>query len=439
MKYLYFFLRPTLLFCSILLTVVVSSKAQIKVGNHPTQIQPFSIIELESDNQGLRLTQIQDTSNINTVINSAGATDVNNTNNPIVQDAEGLIVFQKKDSSVYIRTHGKWKKLLTKANFNNNFWTLGGNIPSDSSFSVLGTSNGIPLTMHAGNNGYIIIHSNGNVEIISDSTYLNGSVSIADSLNVRNETFKVADSIYVNTGLVVNDSLILHAIGEALPGDNKVLILGADGTVRKMGMSQFQSNGIGIQSINGISNLALHFKFGEDASKMGPWIDSSFAGDSILIFNIPEANINTSGLISDSTQAFGGAKTFVDSLEIGSVQEPKATLDIQGNINLKTKVVTTDYDMNTAENSSIRTLIVDVSGKNNTTTTITLPNINQLNGRIYTIKKIGNENENQINEVVKIDAGTNTFADGNSSTKIYNNWTSLSIQALNNKWFIVGH
>src|SRR5699024_10125125 len=177
MKYLYFLIKPTLLFCMLFLTIAVSSKAQIKVGNHPTQIQPFSIIELESGNQGLRLTQIQDTTDINTVINSAGATDVNNTNDPIVQDAEGLIVFQKKDSSVYIRTHGKWKRLLTKANFNTNFWTLGGNTPSDSSSSIFGTSNGQPLTMQGGNNGYIIIRSNGNVEIISDSTYLNGNVS----------------------------------------------------------------------------------------------------------------------------------------------------------------------------------------------------------------------------------------------------------------------
>lgn len=77
---------------------------QLKLGNNPSQINKAALLELESGNQGLRLTRV-DTGDVNAVISSL--TDA-------AQKAatNGMIVFQTSDSSLYYRTGGLWKKIM---------------------------------------------------------------------------------------------------------------------------------------------------------------------------------------------------------------------------------------------------------------------------------------------------------------------------------------
>ena len=80
------------LLCSLALTKTAS--AQLKIGDNPTSVRPSSILELESDRQGLLLTRLDDTVNINAL-------------NP----PAGTLIFLNSDSSLRIRSNGYWKKL----------------------------------------------------------------------------------------------------------------------------------------------------------------------------------------------------------------------------------------------------------------------------------------------------------------------------------------
>lgn len=81
-----------------------SKAQQLKLGNNPTQINKAAVLELQSWNQGLRLTRV-DTNAVNDIINSLpSAAEKDSTN--------GMIVFQVSDSSIYYRTGGYWRKLV---------------------------------------------------------------------------------------------------------------------------------------------------------------------------------------------------------------------------------------------------------------------------------------------------------------------------------------
>lgn len=90
-----------LVFCFLL--IAFSSRAQqLKLGNNPTQINPASVLELQSYNQGLRLTRA-DTAAVNLVIATL---------TPALQDStNGMVIFQVSDSSIYYRSGGFWQKL----------------------------------------------------------------------------------------------------------------------------------------------------------------------------------------------------------------------------------------------------------------------------------------------------------------------------------------
>lgn len=80
-----------------------SSKAQqLKLGNNPTQINKAAVLELQSWNQGLRLTR-GDTTAVNAIISGFTAAQKDSTN--------GMIIFQISDSSIYLYTGGWWRKL----------------------------------------------------------------------------------------------------------------------------------------------------------------------------------------------------------------------------------------------------------------------------------------------------------------------------------------
>lgn len=420
---------------------ILQASAQMKIGNNPTTIHPASILELESGNQGLRLSQ-GDTASVNTVLGTEGVTNPDTTS-ANGKAAEGLILYQPIDHSIYMRIGGWWRRIVSDANVDSTFWKLKGNTGTDSTNSFLGTLDQQALNIGANNKGYIIIHSNGIINVLADSSYFANnvgfahSVTIGDSLNVNSGAFKVSDSVYVGKPLAIHDSIVIKGLQNALVTDSSVLVIGSGGIVRKMNMDS-----IGIRAINGVTGRFFHLRFGQDSTNKGPWIDStSLGGFSTLILNIPDASPDIRGLVNDSTQAFGGAKSFVDSVAIGTSAKPNATLDVLGNVNMATHVVSTAgaYDMTTASNALYRTIVFNVGAfSSGSTVTVDLPNVSAVNGRIYTIKKVGNAGDNQLGNYVKIlPNGTQTFEDGGTSYTIYNNFSSVTIQAQGGKWYIV--
>lgn len=78
-----------------------STQAQIKVGNNPNQIEKSSLLELESETEGLLLPRLSDTVAINAL-------------NP----PSGMLIYLKKGPriGVYIRKNGGWDFLMGASN-----------------------------------------------------------------------------------------------------------------------------------------------------------------------------------------------------------------------------------------------------------------------------------------------------------------------------------
>ncbi len=79
----------------LLLATFSAARAQeLKLGSTPTLINKSAILELESTTRGLLLPRIPDTSAA-----------------PLPSSPDGMVIYFKPDSSMYLRKGGKWQRL----------------------------------------------------------------------------------------------------------------------------------------------------------------------------------------------------------------------------------------------------------------------------------------------------------------------------------------
>src|ERR1700754_703187 len=109
MKCMLTLLKKASLFVFFLLATAIAAKAQLKIGDNPTNIQKSSILELESSRQGLLLPRLADTVAINAL-------------NP----PDGMIIYLNADNTLRLRSNGQWKKIADFAQATSN-WSLTGN------------------------------------------------------------------------------------------------------------------------------------------------------------------------------------------------------------------------------------------------------------------------------------------------------------------------
>lgn len=431
---------------------VVQSSAQMKIGNHPTQIEPFSILALESKNQALRLTQ-GDTAQVNTIINGASSLPDGNTAS---SEAEGLIMYQLSDSSFYLRSHGYWHRILTSNN-ENQYFQLGGNTitqTKDSSI-FLGTTTSDTLNIGTNKNTSVVILPTGVIKLLDslnavlarvnklysgvasiDTLTVNDTLSVAGKLLVKSDSTKVLNVFQMQ------DSVVMSNLMNAYGADTALLSISPNGVVHKMSLDSLLI--ANTTTINGIKSNVFHLKMDSlAAGQTHPWIDSSdVTKDSTIIFHIPIATQTVQGIVNTSTQTFGGTKSFADSVAIGQTGTPNSTLQVTGNISMADSTVTagSTYNMATASNTLYRTIIFNVNTIGSGVT-VTLPDAATITGRIYTFKKIGLTTDGQIGDPVTINtsSGTQTI-DGDTTTfTLYNNFTSVTLQAEGSGWLIIGH
>jgi hypothetical protein len=137
-------------------------------------------------------------------------------------------------------------------------------------------------------------------------------------------------------------------------------------------------------------------------------------------------------VVTNTTQTFGGNKTFQDSVVAsktflaGATGNANSTVQVEGSMALAIKTITSSYTVTAADNTILA----------NTTSgalTVTLPAPTSFAGRIYTIKKIGSGG---IDNDLTISPASGTI-DGGSSYKIYNDWTYVTLQTDGTNWFII--
>lgn len=417
------------------------ANAQLKVGDHPTNIHKSSILELESTRQGLLLPRLSDTAAINSLT-----------------PPDGMIIYFTGDNSLRIRSNGAWKKLASMADATAN-WSLTGNTGTDSATNFIGTTDGQPFTIKTDNAARMIIGSNGNIGI--------GTTTPSATLNV-NGTVKLEN-------LGSNSSEV------------DVLVLAADGSVYKRTMSSSAFTNA-ISAINGIQKQTLSITAEASTSKDSVKVENRSADSTIAIYlpvqdgssaNKPygfltyddwskiqsgiqtitigavasSSNVNGATIVTDSTsrqiilhpadasnpgivtagtQTFGGNKTFQDSVAAtkailaGTTGNANSTVQIAGSLSMAIKSVTANYTVTASDNTILA----------NTTSasfTITLPAPASFAGRIYTIKKVGTGG---IDKELTISPASGTI-DGGNSYKIYNDWTYVTLQTDGTDWFII--
>src|SRR5882762_9532014 len=174
--------QKVLLLSSFFLLSALLTKAQLKVGDNPTNIQKSSILELESSRQGLLLPRLADTVAINAL-------------NP----PDGMIIYLNTDNSLRLRSNGSWKKIADLAAATSN-WSLSGNSGTDSTLNFIGTVDGKPLVMKTNNSERLRINSNGNIGIGTSTPTatlnVNGTVkleNLADGTTELNVLVLAAD------------------------------------------------------------------------------------------------------------------------------------------------------------------------------------------------------------------------------------------------------
>ncbi|NLU92271.1 beta strand repeat-containing protein [Chitinophaga sp. Ak27] len=173
-----------LLAASILLFPLFSVAQQLKLGNNPSAINKASVLELESQNQGLLLTRIPDT----TVATLTTAQD-------------GTILFYKGDNSLRVRSAGSWKKALFAvdtidiANFSVKVRSLfSGTAPITYNNGVIGISQASTST-----NGYLSS---------ADWNTFNNKLSSVDTTNIANFSGKVRSLFSGTAPITYNNGVI---------------------------------------------------------------------------------------------------------------------------------------------------------------------------------------------------------------------------------------
>ena len=223
----------------------------------------------------------------------------------------------------------------------------------------------------------------------------------------------------------VNGPLTLNSVANNTSADSVLVITNGVVEKRQVSASAF---GNAIRRINNNRDSAQVFTFrntGTDLTISGNNADSIF-------FNVPDAAASARGVVTTSTQTFGGNKTFQDTvtaaktLLAGATGNANSTMQIAGSLSLAIKTVTADYTLTASDNTVLA----------NTTSgafTITLPATSSIAGRTYTIKKIGTGG---IDKELTITPASGTI-DGGSSYIIYNDWSFVNLQTDGTNWFII--
>ncbi|WP_147243367.1 hypothetical protein [Chitinophaga flava] len=333
--------------------------AQLKVGDHPTKINKASVLELESDRQGLLLPRLKQFSDIDALT-----------------PPDGMIVYYDPappapatDKGLYIRRNGAWEKMANNADANSN-WKLTGNDAVAGNF--IGTNAGsVPLVLKGQgvdgliiDNGYaffkkldlvttgvdvlLVDPTTGKVSrrTISESAFttainsLNGDKTAAQTLSTD-----AADYSFAHDGAGDHKLTIATQDGTKTVGLlTKADYLRFDQATKALVITGFNTtpnaNGLSITTIAGNPSLALH---AADATNPGALTatDQNIGGNKTFKNNLI---VDGSGTIS-SGLTVTGATLLKDDAVINKSLQVGTTSELKGKVTLGSVAAGTATDL----------------------------------------------------------------------------------------------
>lgn len=297
-------------------------------------------------------------------------------------------------------------------------------------------------------NGLVLDSASGTLSLVAASATTPGGISTVAQIFAGAKTFN--DSVSIVTGLgVTGQATIGNGIKVTAGGANitgNVTLNTAPPVVSTPTTSVLFRNPVtgalerrdvdsaafsaGIRKINNQTGPNIYIKTGKAGTDIA--LDSTSVTNTLTL-NIPDASTTARGVVNDSAQTFAGFKTIRDTLAVaknaivGAGTAPNSTLQVSGSmaLNIRTTSNTTD-----ALAETDNTLLVNATGAN---TTITLPPVANIIGRVYTVKKISGT----IDNAVTLQPSGGAQIEGATSYVIYNNYTYVTIQTDGTNWYVI--
>jgi hypothetical protein len=142
------YLTGTVLLCLFCTNLIFAQ--QLKLGKNPYTVQKSAVLELNSDNQGLLLVRISDTSLINSL-----------------SPPDGMVIFFIPTSQLYVRSGGSWKSLAFSNTLATTYWSVSGNVTG--AVKKLGATDNFGLSVITNNIERIRVDAAGYVGIGSST------------------------------------------------------------------------------------------------------------------------------------------------------------------------------------------------------------------------------------------------------------------------------
>jgi hypothetical protein len=296
-----------LLFAGCLAFGAFSAKAQLKVGDNPTNIQRSAVLELESTRQGLLLPRLTDTTAINALTPPDGM---------IIYFADGVVPGPNR--GLYVRKFGHWEKMADAATAGSN-WTLTGNAGTNPTNNYIGTSDNQALSIRTNATEAIRVTAAGNVEL---KTVGAGAATDLEVLvlgvggSVMRRTMSAAaftNAISTLNGLTAADQTL---VAGNTGNDFNIVSAGSTHTFNIPVQDGTKTNGLLTQAdwtrLNNAQRAIVIGTFSTTPVPTGLTLDAT--GNLVL----HAADATNPGAVSVGAQTFAGVKTFQDNVVAGA-------------------------------------------------------------------------------------------------------------------------
>ncbi|BAV09740.1 hypothetical protein FLA_5793 [Filimonas lacunae] len=375
---------------------MLTTKAQVKIGNNPTTINRSAILELESTRQGFLLPRLSDTTGINALT-----------------PPDGMMIYLDPTAGqgrgLYIHRSGYWQRITTDST-STRAWSIDGNtIDANAKF---GSLNAQDVRLIANSIDKIRIKANG-ATTFYDSVHIQNRLDVQDSISTR--FIRALDSVYLQNARI-GDSLYLNTNLLKTSFNDVLVINPTTGAVSRRTLDTAAFRGLVIGNFANTDNAqGLERKTGAAA---GP--------DSLILH---AASYNTPGGISTVAQGIAGNKVFRDSVLLGSptaTAVPNSTVQMGGSVSYAIRNISAATTLSVSD----YTVLVNATAAD---VVVTLPAPTGLNGRVYIIKRVGAGDIDRVVTIRGLLEGGSTSSDYN----IYNSGTFVKLQTDGNSWYVI--
>lgn len=325
---------------------LVQANGQMKIGSNPTQIHKASILELESNQQGLLLTRIGDFSLINTAIGG--------------DNVDGMVVYYTGASAdgpgLYMRKDGNWVKIASAADAASN-WSLKGNAGTDPANNFVGTTDAQPLVFKTAGTERLKLTADGKIVTSAVGAGVTGDLNVlliqADGTIVQRTlpadvfsnvitgitdgTTKItnADVTFAADASTSNESFQVTTDAATKTATIKAPVMDGSGTKTYGFMTKDDWDKLNnMMGINGLTIGSLLIDAAEAETDKAARITNDGAGNYEI--HLVAANETHNGVVTTTAQTFAGDKTFDGTLKTEGNLIAEGTSSLVGNVTVGT-------------------------------------------------------------------------------------------------------